>query len=136
MKLSCVLIVDDSEGDQYLCKYLLEEEFSGVKVLQAYDGQEALEVLNKTDHSPNLIILDINMPRMNGIEFLDELRKDDDLKDAKVFILTVSNQDDDIYRAYKKNVAGYIVKSDPVESLKNALQLLNCGWVLVERRTP
>ena len=134
-----ILLVEDDELDIMGIRRALQKLNIVNPLIVARDGIEALDLLRGTDGrekltGPYMILLDINMPRMNGIEFLDELRSDSDLKDAKVFILTVSNQDDDIYRAYKQKVAGYIVKSDPVESMKNALQLLNCGWVLVERR--
>lgn len=134
-----ILLVEDDELDVMGIRRALQKLNIVNPLIVARDGIEALDLLRGTEGTeklsgPYMILLDINMPRMNGIEFLDEIRSDDDLKDAKVFILTVSNQDDDIYRAYKQKVAGYIVKSDPTESMQNALQLLNCGWVLVERR--
>lgn len=135
-----ILLVEDDELDVMGIRRALQKLHIVNPVTVASDGIEALDILRGgTDgeklEAPYIIFLDINMPRMNGIEFLDELRKDDDLKDTQIFILTVSNQDDDIYRAYQQNVAGYIVKSDPTESLKSALQLINCGWLLVERRS-
>jgi len=61
---------------------------------------------------PYIILLDLNMPRMSGIEFLEVIRHDDALRDTVVFVLTTSKADEDRTAAYKKHVAGYIVKSD------------------------
>lgn len=135
-----ILLVEDDELDVMGIRRALQKLRIVNPLIVANDGIEALEILQGSDckkklSRPFIILLDINMPRMNGIEFLDELRKDEDLKETQVFILTVSNQDDDIYRAYQQNVAGYILKSEPAESLRSALQLIDCGWLLVERRS-
>lgn len=133
-----ILLVEDDELDVMGIRRSLQKLNIINQLVVAKDGIEALELLRGSDSQekligPHLILLDINMPRMNGIEFLDELRSDPELSDTKVFIFTVSNHDDDIYRAYKQNVAGYIVKSDPFGGLKNALQLLKCSWLMVEK---
>lgn len=71
MELKQVLVVDDSEADQFLNRYRLLECQPDIQVRAVYDGLEALEVLRTPGYKPDLILLDINMPRMNGFEFLE-----------------------------------------------------------------
>ena len=97
-------------------------------ILIARDGIEALEFLSGTGNStlrrPYIIMLDINMPRMNGHEFLAALRENPALHGSVVFMLTTSNAPKDIASAYQQMVAGYIVKDDAYSSIKSAIELL------------
>ena len=79
-----------------------------------------------------LVLLDINMPKMNGIEFLRELRADPQLKPIPVIILTTSNEDRDKVEAYNLNVAGYILKAVTFSSFVEAVATLNKYWALSE----
>ena len=73
---------------------------------------------------PFIVTLDLSMPRMGGLEFLEQIRKDPVLKKTVVFVVTTSDSPDDIESAYGQNVAGYIVKDNPTETLRNALSML------------
>ncbi|MCO7223019.1 response regulator [Pleionea sp. CnH1-48] len=96
MNLSCILIVDDNEGDQYICQHTIQKECPDTVILQAFDGVEALEVLESSELKPDLIILDINMPRMNGHEFLEAYaKKPENEKSSVVIMLTSSVQESD-----------------------------------------
>ena len=105
----------------------------------ARNGIEALNMLRgadgvmKIDPAPRIILLDINMPKMNGIEFLTELRKDEELKSISVFIMTTSNDDHDKFMAYNMNVAGYILKPISFEKFVIAVSVLNNYWKLCEQ---
>jgi CheY-like chemotaxis protein len=100
----------------------------------ARNGLEALEMLrNKIVPLPQIVILDINMPKMNGIEFLQELRKDEELKAISVFVMTTSNEDSDKMNAYNLNVAGYILKPLSFEKFISSVATLNSYWKLCER---
>lgn len=81
---------------------------------------------------PYLILLDLNMPRMNGIEFLEEVRKDADLRDSIIFVLTTSDDDRDKVAAYDKNVAGYIVKAKAGEDFLKLIEMLDNYLTFVE----
>jgi len=98
-------------------------------VLVANDGIEALDLLRQSigdsrKLSPFIVTLDLNMPRMGGHQFLEEIRSDEVLRKLIVFVLTSSDAPEDIASAYEQNVAGYILKEDPTNSLRNALKLL------------
>lgn len=132
-----ILIVDDDEVDIES----LQRGFRSLKidnpVFVARDGQDALDLLHGGDsgeplNGPLFIILDINMPRMNGIEFLRNLRADERYQSAIVFVLTTSDHDRDKIDAYSLNVAGYILKSDVGSGIHDAISLLDHYWHVVE----
>jgi CheY-like chemotaxis protein len=131
------LLVEDDEIDIKVIK----RGFKALKLANpiriARDGIEALEILRGTNGqeqitAPYLILLDINMPRMNGIEFLQAIRADDDLKSSIVFMLTTSASEEDRTEAYNFNVAGYLLKSKVMDSFANALTMLDNYWKVVE----
>jgi CheY-like chemotaxis protein len=88
--------------------------------------------ITKESNSKLLILLDLNMPKMGGLEFLQELRSDLDLRHLPVVILTTSKQDSDLVRAYEYNVAGYIVKPLNFSNFLETIDLLNRYWSLSE----
>lgn len=92
--MNFVMVVDDSEPDQFLSKYTIEQNSPDAEILQAYDGQEALEILDKLDKQPEVIFLDINMPRMNGHEFLKEYSQRNNCGSV-VVMLSSSDQEKD-----------------------------------------
>jgi CheY-like chemotaxis protein len=100
------------------------------------NGLEALDFLRgKTEpfgEIPKIILLDLNMPKMGGIEFLREIRKDEKLKNISVFVMTTSNEDKDKVDAYNLNVAGYILKPLSMERFVEAVSTLNNYWKLCE----
>ncbi len=118
---SC-MIVDDSEADQFYAKLIIESFDPTITIYQAYDGREALTKLSKLDSQPDLIFLDINMPGMNGHEFLKEYDTWEN-KSAVVVMLTSSSQEIDVKRSKAYNcVKRYLNKplnKELLESLKN-----------------
>jgi CheY-like chemotaxis protein len=132
-----LLLVDDDEVDVQGLKRAFIKSKIGNPITVARDGIEALEVLRGANGKPplpkpHLILLDLNMPRMNGLEFLEAIRADEDLKSAVVFMITTSKDDEDKARAYGHNVAGYIVKQDPANTFMQAVTLLEHYWKIVE----
>jgi CheY-like chemotaxis protein len=127
--------------DDDLCIMGLVRAFKKAKIANpisfAHDGLDALEMLRGTNGRerlprPYLILLDLNMPRMDGVEFLTELRKDEDLKKSIVFIMTTSGADEDKIKAYNLGVAGYILKTNPANAFLEATALLDTYWRVVE----
>ena len=132
-----LLLVDDDDVDILAMKRAIDELRFSNPIVVAHDGQEALDCLRgengreKLD-PPYIILLDLNMPGMGGIEFLEILRSDPVLKSSVVFVQTTSNADHDKQLAYDLNVAGYVTKSSPAESFLKSLKMLNYYWNIVE----
>ncbi len=131
-----ILLVEDDVVDQQGMKRALRELRLANPLQIADNGVAALEILRTESDPlicpPFMVLLDINMPKMNGMEFLQELRADAKLKNTVVFILSTSKSSEDIGSAYDMNVAGYIVKSDLKNSLLDALTMLDHYWRIVE----
>jgi CheY-like chemotaxis protein len=114
-KIANILLVEDDTLDVINVERTLKRINAEHRLFVAKNGQEALDMLrgNKTekiDPLPSIIMLDINMPKMNGLEFLTELRQDEELKHIKVFITTTSDEDTDRSLSNELGVSGYIVK--------------------------
>ena len=118
-----ILIVDDDEVSVMAMKRALTQLQITNPVFVARDGVEALELMEDLKR-PYVIMLDINMPRMNGHEFLAAIRDDQRHKGHVVFVLTTSDAPEDICAAYDRQVAGYILKEDAFRSIKAAMNLL------------
>ena len=135
-KMIHILLVEDDEIDVMNVKRAFAKNNVKNPLTVVGDGLEALELLKslkaKNQTLPKVILLDLNMPRMGGIEFLKELRNNNDLKDISVFVMTTSSEESDIVEAYRLNVAGYIVKPLSIESFINAVSTLNSYWLLCE----
>jgi CheY-like chemotaxis protein len=111
-----ILLVDDDDVSAESVMRSLGKSGVDFPVVLAENGVVALDILRGRHPEsqvcdPYVILLDLNMPRMNGFEFLTELRKDSELSSAVVFVLTTSDIPADIVRAYQENIAGYMVKS-------------------------
>lgn len=129
-----ILLVDDDEVDVMNVQRAFKKNEIENPLTIASNGLEALDLLRSGNliPSPKIILLDINMPKMNGIEFLRELRKDEDLKSISVFVMTTSNQDADKINAYNLNVAGYILKPLSFEKFTQAIKNLSDYWSIIE----
>ncbi len=125
-----IAVIDDDELDFIGLKRAFTKMNAPFQLTHLKDGQEALEALHaRSIPHPHILILDLNMPRMDGHEFLEIIRNDDLLKSSVVFVLTTSNNNTDIVRAHEKNVAGYIVKehdgfADSVELINQYLKVI------------
>lgn len=132
-KHATILLVEDDDIDAMI----IERAFKKLKIInpmvRAKDGIIALELLkNGTVAKPYLMLLDLNMPRMGGLELLTELRKDEYLRNSVVFVLTTSKDDEDKLAAYDKNIAGYILKEKLQDGFEELVKLLDHYWRLVE----
>ena len=136
-----ILLVEDSEPDIMLT----EEAFASAGVANrlhvARDGVEALEFLRREGECrsaprPDVILLDINMPRMNGLEVLAEIKRDPQLMTIPVIILTTSQAEEDVLRSYQAHAASYMVKPIDFEHFFQAIQALGRYMLSVVRLPP
>ena len=127
-----ILLVEDDFVDIEAIKRGFRKNKIANPFIVAHDGIEAMELLDKGIEHPFLILLDLNMPRMNGIEFLKELRKKPTLSHAIVFVLTTSNADRDRWAAYEQHIAGYLLKSQAGKDFVNVIEMLDMYWRYVE----
>jgi CheY-like chemotaxis protein len=126
-----ILLVEDDNVDVMTVKRALKDLNIKNQLVSAANGEEALEYLNNSDNSkPCIILLDLNMPKMNGIEFLTIVKADETLKKIPVVILTTSSQQQDIVESFKLSVAGYIVKSVDYAEFTEAISTINLYWTL------
>lgn len=132
-----VLLVEDNVIEQEAIRRAFAQHRIANPIHVAVNGFDALDQLRGTNGRPKLpapflILLDLNMPRMNGIEFLNALRSDEALHGSVVFVLTTSRRDEDRVASYNHNVAGYIVKSDVGAGFLRLIELLDHYWRVVE----
>ena len=129
-----ILLVDDDEIDVMTVKRAFSRANITNKLYVATDGIEALTLL-RSDAIPSarrLVLLDLNMPRMSGIELLREIRADPALHAITVIVLTTSNEDRDRVEAYQLNVAGYLLKPVTFHAFADVMATLNKYWTLME----
>ncbi len=126
-----ILVVEDDEIDVMALLRAFKKLKIANPVTVAKDGIEGWEAIQNLTR-PYLLILDINMPRMNGIEFLEKIRASDKFHDSIVFILTTSTDDQDKFEAYNLNVAGYMLKSDMGASFIREIEMVERYWKVVE----
>jgi CheY-like chemotaxis protein len=133
-KVINILLVEDDEVDIMNVQRAFRKNNINNPLFIARNGLEALEMLHSQQiPKPHVIILDINMPKMNGLEFLQAMRAEENLKRISVFVMTTSNEDSDKLNAYNLNVAGYILKPLSFEKFLNSMATLNSYWKLCER---
>jgi CheY-like chemotaxis protein len=126
-----ILLVEDDEVDVKALRWAFDKLKIANPLSVARDGVEAWEMLPQLPR-PYLVITDINMPRMNGIELLRKIRESAQYRDSIVFVLTTSNDEQDKIDAYNLNVAGYMLKSDMGTSFTRAIALVENYWKVVE----
>jgi CheY-like chemotaxis protein len=133
-----ILLVEDDEVDVMNVRRAFKKGHISNPLYVAGNGIEALEMLRGDGALPvlpserRLILLDLNMPKMNGIEFLTELRADPQLKQTPVVVLTTSSEDRDRVSAYDLNVAGYLLKPVTFGTFVETMTTLNQYWALCQ----
>lgn len=136
-KLLHILLIDDDDIDVMNVQRAFKRNNILNPLFVARDGIEALELLRTTGPQAipkerRLVLLDLNMPRMNGLEFLRALREDEELRCLTVIVLTTSDDERDKVEAYNLNVAGYIVKPVTFVAFVEAMAALNKYWSINE----
>lgn len=128
-----ILLVEDDDVDAEAVERAFRKHRIANPITRAVDGVEALEILRGDLLSrPYLILLDLNLPRMDGLEFLREMRRDPRLKGSIVFVLSTSDDDRDKLAAYDSNIAGYLVKTKVDGDFHQLVEILEPFWRYIE----
>jgi len=128
-----VLLVEDDSVDAMTVKRAFKDLKITNRLVHTVNGEQALEHLrDKTESSPCVILLDLNMPKMNGIEFLKIIKQDEILRKIPVVVLTTSGDGQDIIESFNLSVAGYIVKPVDYKRFVEAVKTIKLYWTLSE----
>lgn len=135
VELNVLLIEDDTIEVMKLNRTVSKLQLNH-KIVTANNGEEALEILNVKGFLPDIILLDLNMPKMNGIEFLSILKNDENLRHIPAIILTTSKNQKDLLECYKIGIAGYVLKplkyEDYIDKIQNLLDYWSCNELILK----
>jgi len=124
-----ILLVEDDDVDAQGVERSFAKRKIANPIVRAKDGLEALEKLQNGEvKAPYIILLDLQMPRMNGLEFLSEIRADNKLSRSVIFVLTTSRAEADILASYENHIAGYFVKDDVGSNFSAMIDVLEGYW--------
>ena len=134
-----ILLIEDSEEDAELTKRALRQHNLGNNVVRLRDGAEALDYLfgrgeyegRNVAQVPKVILLDLNMPKVSGLEVLQEIKRDDRTRSIPVVVMTSSREQQDLVESYRLGVNAYVVKPVEFEAFAKAVADLGCFWLLV-----
>jgi CheY-like chemotaxis protein len=136
-----ILLVDDNPDDAALALYALQRNRLANHIQVVSDGIEALDFLfgegkfeNKTTHHPKLILLDLNMPKLNGLEVLKAIRENPQTAGIPVVILTTSKEDRDLIESYRLGANSYIVKPVDFNQFSEVVRQLGLYWLVLNER--
>lgn len=135
-----VLLVEDSKADARLILEVFKDEKIAVDVTVVKDGEEAMDYLrtngDRESTKPDLILLDLNLPRKDGREVLAEIKSDQDLKSIPVVILTTSQSEEDILRSYDLQASCYVTKPIDLDRFIGIIKSLDNFWFSAVRFPP
>lgn len=130
-KMKPLLLVEDDEVDAMTVKRSLEDNGIVDRIIHMSNGEEALAyLLSEVNEHPSLILLDLNMPKMNGIEFLKEAKKHPAIRRIPIVVLTTSDEDRDILGTFAHSVAGYMVKPIQYPEFAKTIEAISNYWAL------
>lgn len=129
MENQALMLVDDDQLEHIKLKSTFKKFCLDCDIVSSYDGEEALDYLSNNKHQlPKLILLDLNMPKMNGIEFLETVKSDSIFKRIPVVVITTSNAADDRFACFDNQVAGYMLKPDDFDSYQDLISVITNYW--------
>jgi CheY-like chemotaxis protein len=129
--LNPILLVEDDHVDAMTVERALKDLKVANRLVRANNGEEALDYLrNESNEKPCIILLDLNMPKMNGIEFLKAIKADGELKNIPVIVLTTSDEQQDIAESFNLHAAGYMLKSVDYKRFADIVRAIDFYWTL------
>lgn len=142
-KVKRILLVEDSEHDIELTLAALEAHNVANEVDTARDGAEALDYLyrrgafvSRSNELPVVVLLDLKMPRVDGLEVLRQIKADPELKKIPVVMLTSSREEQDLVRSYELGVNAYVVKPVNFAQFMDSVKQLGCFWAVINETPP
>jgi len=126
-----VLLVEDNASDIELTLRALQKRNLANRVVVARDGVEALELLGRPAPLPKVVLLDLKLPKLNGLEVLRRLKSNERTKRIPVVVLTSSHEEPDVEESYRLGVNSYIVKPVDFESFASAVAEVGLYWLLL-----
>ncbi len=124
-----ILLIEDDYTDKLLVKRALDELKITNELVHTVNGEEALEYLrNEANESPCIILVDLNMPRMDGFEFMRVIKADETLRIVPVVVLTTSKEKGDVAKSFKLGAAGYMVKPPDFNEFVETIRCLDLYW--------
>jgi CheY-like chemotaxis protein len=123
-----ILLVEDNAGDVRLTREALREADVAVELTAVPDGEQALAFLREGAQRPDLVLLDLNLPKKNGLEVLEEVKGDPELRGIPVIMLTTSSSTRDIAACYDRGVNCYVVKPLDLDDFTRLVQAINGFW--------
>ncbi|MGW8251999.1 MAG: response regulator [Anaerolineales bacterium] len=143
-KLINILLAEDDPDDRYLISEALDESQLDIRLFIVEDGEELLDYLNHRGKyenradwpNPNLILLDLNMPRLDGREALKEIKSNPELRRIPVVVLTTSRAEEDVLRTYDIGISGYIPKPVNFTGLLDVMKAIDMYWLNVAQLPP
>ena len=126
-----ILLVEDNEGDIILTREALKDGRMKNSIIVAKDGQEALDMLNNAEVLPDLILLDINLPKMNGLEVLTTIKTDMRLRTIPVIMLSTSNEQNDILTSYNNYANCFITKPVDFNRFIDVVRTIEDFWISI-----
>lgn len=131
-----ILLIEDSRGDIGLIEEVFEEAKIRNNLYVAEDGEEAIQFLNKKGHyadvpRPDIILLDLNLPKKDGREVLDEVKRDETLRNIPIVVLTTSKAEEDILKSYNLHANAYITKPVDFEQFIKVIKSIEDFWLEV-----
>lgn len=131
-KILNVLLIEDDTIEIMKLNRTISSLKLNHNIIEANNGEEALKILEQKEVLPDIILLDLNMPKINGIEFLSILKKDSLLKHIPTIVLTTSNNQKDLLECYKIGIAGYVLKPLRYEDYVSKIEILLSYWAINE----
>ncbi len=131
-----ILLADDDDDDCMLAQEALAESDGAIDLRLVHDGEELMDYLHHRGNyaianlapRPNLILLDLNMPKKDGREALQEIKSNEQLRQIPVVILTTSNAEEDVYRCYELGANSFIIKPFSFQDLVEVMRMINKYW--------
>jgi len=136
-----ILLVEDNPNDVELTLYTLQKHHLANRIHVVRDGAEALDFLfcrgafesRNPNHSPKVILLDLKLPKVDGLEVLRQIRRDERMRLLPVVIMTSSREERDVVESYKLGINSYIVKPVDFDQFSEAVRQIGCYWLLLNQ---